>query len=1467
MVDGNAVCISFNRWEDTLRHSFVSHLSAEFHRKGISFSTCQNSEETYAAIAKAKVSVVILSEKSVSNYRFLNELVKVSACRSSNGLLVVPVFYGLTKSILRKRCLQLKKMYPDGPVADWWNALLEIADLQGYASSLERSDSELVEEIVADVRQKLDLKGTIGVYSRLMKIQNLLHKQPLGIRSLGIWGMGGIGKTTLAKAALKEYSGDFEASCFIEDFDKDFQEKGVYGLLEKHLRKKVGLRSHVTRLSLLIDTLRQKRILLVLDDVRKPLGATSFLSEFDWLGPGSLVIITSRDKQALVQCQVNDIYEVQGLSKHEALQLLSRCAFGKDVPDENLMELSMNLVDYSDGNPLALSVYGEKLKGKTLSEWESVVPKLKRPLPDKIFNKLKISYDSLGETEKEMFLEIVFSFKGVNIDNVMQFLEGCGYFPRVGIDVLMDKSLVTVSDDRVQVHNLIYDLGLQIIKDSSEDTEMAYRFVDASNIQSLVEENEVEDPEAGPTPCIEDIKGISLDTSNIDFECNIAFEDMYNLRSLKVHSSYPVESPILCLSEDPQSMPPELRLLYWAYCPLQSFPQDFNVQYLVELNMPCSKLRKLWGGTKNLEVLKRIKLSHSRQLVNVDELQFSPNIELIDLQGCSRLKSFPDTGQSQHLQVVNLSNCIEIKSFPKVPPSIKKLHLQGTGIRELSNLDSFSKQDIGNLVFLKLEGCSNLRSLPDMVTFESLEVLNLSGCSELESIQGFPQNLKELYLANTSVSEIPSSLCKLVTLDMENCKRLRHLPMGMCNMKSLAKLKLSGCSNLENIQDVPRNLKELYLAGTAVKEFPTPLLENLSKLVILSLEDCKKLRHLPVGMSKLKSLVRLKLSGCSELKTIVEFPQNLKELYLGGTAIRVLPSSIADLPELYTLDLKNCNRLRHLPVEMQNMNPLKVLDLLNCTDLELITTSLPKVRELRQGCTVMPLRSKMPSSRSRFYEQIVTLFLQKTRLQHIPEDICLMSLLKTLDLSGNCFRNIPVSIKEFSKLLSLRLCNCKSLRVLPQLPQSLQLLNAHGCSSLISIPLDFFENSRYYTFSNCFGLSPYMVSYVLAKAQATVEEHMGPQQRQQKLEKVLAVRMCLPSPRSQNSKYRLHPYLQPGSSVMIRLQSLHPYSRSMLVGFALFVEVSFSKDFHNASDGLGFRCVRRWNDKKGHGHRLENVFQCLPPREAVPKITKDHMFVFFDLKMQPSTFEGDVTGILADLVVFDLYPINNEEKARGESLLKVTKCGVYVFNGESGSLSTRRRPLGSALDRFGLSEDEVKRMLKANYDGLQKREKYLFLYIGCLLSDEKVDMPLPFLASIDFGSTLEVLASKSLIHISSKGEVRMPLLQRKLCREIVRTKFMRPASKKELVSKLFGSREYRHFLSFNKEDVKKSFISYFIYKLKIKRLRALQDDQILKRLLTGKAIREPIIPGTGLGEAVVDRRRRRNIEQRTRLMR
>ncbi|ESQ55422.1 hypothetical protein EUTSA_v10027343mg [Eutrema salsugineum] len=186
---------------------------------------------------------------------------------------------------------------------------------------------------------------------------------------------------------------------------------------------------------------------------------------------------------------------------------------------------------------------------------------------------------------------------------------------------------------------------------------------------------------------------------------------------------------------------------------------------------------------------------------------------------------------------------------------------------------------------------------------------------------------------------------------MEDCKRLKNLPIGMRNMESLGTLKLSGCSELDYIQDLPRNLKELYLAGTAVNAFPSPLLENLSELVILSLENCKQLRNLPMGNS-MKSLVTVKLSGCSELDDIQEFPQNLKELYIPcWHCHNELPSSIGDLADLVILDLKNCKKLRHLPMDMDNLNPLDVLDLSDCSQLDVVTKCLPEAKELHLAGT------------------------------------------------------------------------------------------------------------------------------------------------------------------------------------------------------------------------------------------------------------------------------------------------------------------------------------------------------------------------------------------------------------------------------------------------------------------------------------------------------------------------------------
>ena len=216
---------------------------------------------------------------------------------------------------------------------------------------------------------------------------------------------------------------------------------------------------------------------------------------------------------------------------------------------------------------------------------------------------------------------------------------------------------------------------------------------------------------------------------------------------------------------------------------------------------------------QNLKMLKRIRLRHSQQLVRFDQLLYAGNIELIDLQYCTRLERFPDTSELQHLRVVNLSGCTEIKSFQGAPPNIEELHLQGTSISEipismvthssqvkldrkklLSILDEFEDDEhidlesvtnmakvssctrgFGKLVHLNMKDCSKLECLPDMVSLESLQVLLLSGCSRLGKIKSFPRNMRKLYIGGTAVREVPQLPQTLEFLNAHGCKYLESI--------------------------------------------------------------------------------------------------------------------------------------------------------------------------------------------------------------------------------------------------------------------------------------------------------------------------------------------------------------------------------------------------------------------------------------------------------------------------------------------------------------------------------------------------------------------------------------------------------------------------------------------------------------------------------------------------------------------
>ena len=212
---------------------------------------------------------------------------------------------------------------------------------------------------------------------------------------------------------------------------------------------------------------------------------------------------------------------------------------------------------------------------------------------------------------------------------------------------------------------------------------------------------------------------------------------------------------------------------------------------------------------------------------------------------------------------------------------------------------------------------------PDFNKIPNLEKLVLKGCINLRSLH-----------PSIGVHQ------KLTFLNLKGCKNLRSLPSKF-EMESLEIFILSGCSNLKRILEFGENMKSvsrLYLNRTAITKLP-PSIGNLTGLASLNLEDCKNLRSLP-SKFEMEFLEILILSGCSNLKRIPEFGENMKnvsKLYLDGTAITKLPTSIENLTGLVSLNVKDCKNLMSLPSTFFNMKWLKDLNLSGCSKLNLVT--------------------------------------------------------------------------------------------------------------------------------------------------------------------------------------------------------------------------------------------------------------------------------------------------------------------------------------------------------------------------------------------------------------------------------------------------------------------------------------------------------------------------------------------------
>ncbi|XP_059665379.1 disease resistance protein RUN1-like [Cornus florida] len=915
------VFLSF-RGEDT-RKNFVDHLYMALHRGGIyTFKDDKKlekgksiSSELLKAIKESRMAIIIFSKDYASSSWCLDELVEIIECKRTMRQIVWPIFYNVDPSDVRKQKGSFGEAFAKHEetfgedkekVQRWRTTLVEAANLSGWDLNniANGHEAKFIKTIVQETLKQLGryvllniAKYQVGIETRVNKVIALLDNGLEDVKIVGICGNGGIGKTTIAKAVFNQMFDQFESRCFLNV--KKVSELHGVTYLQQQLLNNLLMEDdlkicHVDYgINMIKERLCHKKVLIVLDDVDSLKELEILVGANDWFGLGSKIIVTTRNERLLIENKVDHaIYRVELLNEDESFQLFSCHAFTKNNPEENYLKISWSVINYAQGLPLALEVLGTLLYKKSVEEWEINLDKLERIPNRKIQDVLRLSFDGLDDMDqKNIFLDIACFFNGWGEEYVMDLLESCGFYPRIEIPILIERSLLTITDDRIlSMHNVIQEMGREIVREEfPDDPGKRSRLWSLKDINEVLREN----------TATEAIKGIMLNMTHDHLSEELlvnadVFAKMKKLRLLKLSGPVRICGQLTYLSN-------ELRYLVWGGYPLGFLPSNFHPQNLVELQLPSSPIKQISTAISSSKKLKLLRLRHCPYLKETPDLYSLPCLEYLDLTECVNLvKVHLSSGVHKRLVALFLTGCIKLRSLPR---SIELKNLEYFDLSECLKLEKFPEiqGDMDHLEYLNLQntgikdldprGCQNLKNVPDNIFCRM-------------------KRLKYLYMKGVAMTQLPSSIVHLSNLKI---LRFSHSFLGKRKRGNSTYLQLEMLSGLCSVTYL-----QLKNCNLSEESFPNDM-SSLSFLTYLDVSE-NNFVHIPASFIQLRKLGWINLEHCRSLRTLTSLPPSVR--YVNAHGCKSLerywinPSSERS-PDNWRLIFSGCHKL--VMAERNNM--------------------------------------------------------------------------------------------------------------------------------------------------------------------------------------------------------------------------------------------------------------------------------------------------------------------------------------------------------------------------------------------------------------------------------------------------------------------------------------------------------------------------------------------------------------------
>ncbi|KAG8364965.1 hypothetical protein BUALT_Bualt18G0053400 [Buddleja alternifolia] len=858
-----------------------------------------------------------------------------------------------------------------------------------------------------------------------------------------IWGMGGLGKTTLAKLVYNDarIEKHFELRiwvCVSDDFNT---ERLVREIIESIEGGGCSVSGSDPLQCLLREKLRGRKFLLVLDDVwNEDNNMWDGLKQVLRYGSkGSMLMVTTRIEKVALMMGTMAPFNIGNLSEDDSWSLFKQRAFKTEEVDENLVAMGKVIVKKCGGVPLAIKALGSLMRFKSHeSEWLAIKESEIWHLPDdenRILPALRLSYDNLMPHMRQCFAYCCIFPKDHEMgeNQLVQLWMANGFIPSEGqtdlhlVGHLIFKELVWRSffqdgeinfrgERMFKMHDLMHDLALSVMKHETyilEDQKV-------SRFPKMLRHLGLELYRFWAIP--ENESKLNLPIGN-------------SLRSLIVHKGVFLHRAQGFLSF--LSKQHHLRVLVMNHS--ESIVELPNLVcklvHLRNLTMSCNGLKKLPESLTCLRNLQSLKLTHSEELLELPKrLNVLKNLWFLEIDDFDSLRCTPP-GLGDLNCLRRLSIFIVGRDASHQINQLKELNLEGKlSIQDLENVRSLEDAKSANLMTKR-----NLTSLS--LSWKKGINKNSLECFEevLEGLQPH-ENLEKMCISSYQGSRFPNWMSTLAfkhlkEISLEYCERCEHpLPLG--KLPSLSRLTLTGMDSVKHLG------AEWY--GNGERSFPA--LASLSIRKMPNLEEW----NVPDSVESFPCLRDLRIEGCPKLIKLPFLP-TLKKFVLHTSSVTLLESIMfLTLERLFIVNLP----IRTLPKVLDNPSTLRALLLIECANLEFVDEGLQYLNSLKQllirDC---PSITSFPAAILENLPSLTSLrLLDCKKLNPLSGPLRSGVVLDYLWIR-RCpeLKHLPESVQKLSCLKELRIYNCEGLRSLPVWLgslQSLRLLEIIECPDL-----------------------------------------------------------------------------------------------------------------------------------------------------------------------------------------------------------------------------------------------------------------------------------------------------------------------------------------------------------------------------------------------------------------------------------